>query len=95
MPGGVLGCGWTTLRYFDADGDGIFESLEYVGFGGPSNATRCPTFPEWALSMLPNKAATERCKKNEGKINFKLPPLWDKLLDQQPVMPSLVSDTKK
>jgi hypothetical protein len=95
--GGVLGCGWTTLRYFDADGDGIFESLEYVGFGGPySNATRCPTFPEWALSILPNRDATERCKKNEeGNIIFKLPTSLDKLFNQQPVIPSVVSEIKK
>ncbi|MGB7603248.1 MAG: hypothetical protein WBM24_23295 [Candidatus Sulfotelmatobacter sp.] len=95
--GGVLGCGWTRLRYFDADGDGIFESLEYVGFGGPySNATRCPTFPEWALSVLPNKEAAQRCKNNEeGKIILKLPPFLDSLFNQQPVIPHLISETKK
>jgi hypothetical protein len=95
--GGVLGCGWTMLRYFDADGDGIFESLEYVGFGGPySNAARCPTFPEWALSILPNREAAERCKNNEeGNFIFKLPTSLDKLFNQQPVIPSLVSETKK
>lgn len=66
VPAGVLGCGWTTLRYFDADGDGLFESLEYVGFGGPhSNETRCPTFPEWALTMLPNREAAGDCKKKQ------------------------------
>lgn len=66
IPAGVLGCGWTTLRYFDADGDGIFESLEYVGFGGPhSNETRCPTFPEWAVAMLPNREAAESCEKKK------------------------------
>ena len=95
VPGGVLGCGWTMLRYFEADGDGIFESLEYVGFGGPhSNSTHCPTFPDWVLRMLPNREAAERCKQEEEKI-FKLPPSVDKLFDQQPVIPTLTSETKK
>jgi len=96
---GVLGCGWTNLRYFDADGDGTFESLEYVGFGGPhSNATQCPTFPQWVSNMLPNREAAELCKnKEEGKmkIKMKLPPLLDKLVNQQPVMPILISERKK
>ena len=64
---GVLGCGWTVIRYFDADGDGTLESLEYVGFGGPhSNSTQCPTFPDWALRMLPNRQAAEHCSLLSG-----------------------------
>lgn len=92
---GVLGCGWTTLRYFDSDGDGIFESLEYVGFGGPfSNSIRCPTVPEWALMLLPNRAAAERCSSEERKM-FKLPPSLNSLFNAQPIMPVPASETKK
>jgi hypothetical protein len=92
---GVLGCGWTTLRYFDADGDGIFESLEYRGFGGPySNSIRCPTVPEWVLTLLRNRAAAERCLNGERKM-FKLPPSLNNLFNEQPIMPVLASESKK
>jgi hypothetical protein len=68
IPAGVLGCGWTTLRYYDKDGDGRFESMEYVGFGGPhSNSTPCETTPDWALQLLPNLAAARRCEVQIGQ----------------------------
>lgn len=87
MWGGVLGCGWTTIHYFDADGDGRFESLEYLGFGGPlSNSTECATTPEWALKLLPNRAAAESCK-NRQQTLWRLPH-WN-LLNHEPVMPVL------
>jgi hypothetical protein len=91
---GVLGCGWTTLRYFDADGDGTFESLEYVGFGGPhSNATQCPTVPLWALKLLPNRTAAERCLNEERKkLEMPLPTLpssLNELFNQKRLLPVL------
>ena len=100
---GVLGCGWTMLRYFDADGDGSFESLEYVGFGGPfTNSTRCPTVPEWALKLLPNRDAAERCSKSPAqekeyiqKGMLELPAELEQLFRQQPVLPVLASEGKK
>jgi hypothetical protein len=92
---GVLGCGWTTLRYFDSEGNGSFESFQYVGFGGPySNSTHCPTVPEWALRLLPNRAAAERCSNEERKM-LKLPPSLGKLFNEPPTIPVLASETKK
>jgi hypothetical protein len=96
--GGVLGCGWTTLQYFDGDGDGIFESLEYVGFGGPhSNSTQCPTVPGWALKLLPNRAAAERCS-NEERKKLEIPALpssLNELFNQPRLLPVLVPQGKR
>jgi hypothetical protein len=93
VPAGVLGCGWTTLRYFDADGDGSFESLEYVGFGGPrTNSTLCPSTPEWALKLMPNRAAAERCATPERNI-FELPSVLRDLMSERPLAPILAPAT--
>ena len=55
---GVLGCGFTAIRYFDIDGDGIFESMQYSGFGGSHGSTVDSfTTPDWAIDLIPNKAA--------------------------------------
>ncbi len=93
--GGILGCGWTTLRYFDADGDGLFESLEYMGFGAAqTNSTRCPTTPEWALKLLPNRVAAERCANEDGTVNMKtseIPPALKNILDHRPTVPALAT----
>lgn len=94
IPAGVLGCGFTTLRYFDADGDGIFESLQYVGFGfgapGGSSA-QCPTTPEWALRLLPNRAAAERCARQftRNLDKFEIPPELRAVFTYQPAIPVL------
>jgi hypothetical protein len=93
VPAGLLGCGPTFLRYIDADGDGRFESMEYVGFGGPqTNSTRCPTTPAWALKLLPNREAAERCAKQaaagEGTTST-IPSALRNLLDHTPAMPVL------
>jgi len=95
--GGVLGCGYTVLRYFDADGDGRFGSLEYVGFGGPyTNSTPCPTTPEWALKLLPNRAAAERCAKEIARVaaarelkSWAIPPVIRDILEYRPPAPVL------
>lgn len=55
---GVLGCGFTVIRYFDNDGDGVFESMQYSGFGGSRGSTVDSfTTPDWAIDLIPNKAA--------------------------------------
>ena len=97
LQAGVLGCGFTVLHYFDADGDGRFESLEYVGFGGPyTNSTPCPTTPEWALKLLPNRAAAERCAKTVARAaaardlkTRAMPPVLRDLLEYPPPPPVL------
>ena len=97
---GILGCGFTTLRYFDTDGDGIFESLEYVGFGfgAPSgNSAQCPTTPAWALRLLPNSAAAERCAREltERKLDkLNIPPELKNVFKYKPVLPRLASPTE-
>lgn len=97
VPAGVLGCGYTTLRYFDADGDGIFESLEYVGFGfgAPSgNSAQCPTTPAWALRLLPNSTAAERCARElkERKLDkLNIPPELKNVFQYQPALPRLAT----
>lgn len=97
VPLGVLGCGFTTLRYFDADGDGIFESLQYVGsgFGAPgASLAQCPTTPEWALRLLPNRAAAERCARElrERKLEkLEIPPAMRNIFTYQPAMPVLAA----
>jgi hypothetical protein len=90
MSGGILGCGYTTLRYFDTDGDGRFESMEYVGFGGPySNSTQCPTFPEWALNLMPARAVAERCSKLSAR-GWEIPLLLKQLIERgTPPLPVL------
>jgi hypothetical protein len=101
VPGGILGCGFTILWYFDADGDGRFESLEYIGFGGPyTNATPCPTTPEWALKLLPNRKAAESCTATDPRMAAErdlktLPPALQNLLDFRPVPPTLAPRTDK
>jgi hypothetical protein len=88
---GVLGCGFTVLRYFDRDGDGRFESLEYVGFGAPdTNSTRCSTTPDWALMLLPNRAAAESCAKQ-----LQPPAILIDILSLKPAMPTLLPTTEK
>ncbi|MGA2978357.1 MAG: hypothetical protein ABSD76_02090 [Terriglobales bacterium] len=90
VPGGVLGCGFTTLRYFDTDGDGRFESLEYVGFGAPyASASSCSTAPEWALKLLPNRMAAERCTKERSERDLKTSETLRQLLDYRPALPVL------
>jgi hypothetical protein len=93
LPAGVLGCGWTVLRYFDADGDGRFRSLEYAGFGSPNmNSTHCPTTPEWVLKLLPNRAAAERCTKKVAARDLQMraiPPVVRDLLEYRPPAPVL------
>jgi hypothetical protein len=93
LPAGILGCGWTVLRYFDADGDGRFRSLEYVGFGSPhTNSTPCPTTPEWALKLLPNRAAAERCATKVAARDLQMqaiPPVLRDLLEYRPPAPVL------
>jgi hypothetical protein len=90
-PGGVVGCGFTVLRYFDTDGDGRFESLEYLGgFGTPhTNASSCPSTPEWALKLLPNRTAAESCAKELSERDLRKKETIRYLLDYQPALPML------
>lgn len=90
IEGGIFGCGATVIHYFDSDGDGKFESLEYVGFGGVrANSKPCPTIPEWALERLPNRQAAERCESDwKARTTVSMEKLSE-LLNHAPPIPVL------
>jgi hypothetical protein len=90
-----------TRRPYVAIACSVFDLAELLheGVRFPSSNSRCHhkmlhgylesdqqtcRLGEW---LLPNRAAAERC--------FKLPPSLNKLLNEQPIMPVLASETKK
>jgi hypothetical protein len=58
-------CADSTLR---CHGDGLFESLEYVGFGSATAMRRdILPLPEWALTMLPNRKAAGKIARKTAR----------------------------
>lgn len=55
MRAGVLGCGWTIVRYTDQDGDGVFETLQYLPVMRPREVSSSDLIPDWALQLVPKK----------------------------------------